>query len=296
MRLIADGVVDRDGVTGLAARLGYTVRQVERVLGAELGAGPLALARAQRAQTARTLIESTDLPLSDVAFAAGFSSIRQFNDTIRAVFDCPPTQLRHRRGGRRGLRAPEAGAVVLRLPVRKPFSHDGAFAHLAATAAPGCEEVRDGAFRRSFRLPHGVGFVGLTPHDDHVRAVLHLEDFRDLPVATARCRRLLDLDADPTAMSEVLSADPALRPLITRAPGRRIPRTVDEHELATRVVLGQQVSTAAARTLTARLVTEYGRPVSDPAGGLTHLFPTAGDLRDATVPGIPARGATRYRR
>ena len=245
MRLIADGTIDREGVPGLAARLGYTTRQVERVLSAELGAGPLALARAQRAQTARLLTECTELPLSEVAFAAGFSSIRQFNDTVRTVFGCPPGELR-----RRATTVPAAGsaaAITLRLPVRRPFSYSGLFGHLAATAVPGVEEVRDGTFRRTLRLPNATGIVALTPREDHVACVLRLADFRDLPVAVARCRRLLDLDADPVPIAETLAGDPALAGAVAADPGRRIPRTVDEHELAIRVVLGQQVSGRAGR-------------------------------------------------
>ncbi|OBI88760.1 DNA-3-methyladenine glycosylase 2 family protein [Mycobacterium asiaticum] len=281
MRLIADGTVDREGVTGLAAHLGYTTRQVERLLHAEVGAGPLALARAQRMQTARVLIETTDLPFGDVAFAAGFSSIRQFNDTVRLVCDSTPTALRQRAAARfRSARTVSAGAVSLRLPVRTPFAYEGVFGHLAATAVPGCEEVRDGAYRRTLRLTCGNGLVSLTPAPDHVRCQLVLDDFRDLTTATARCRRLLDLDADPEAVVEALSADPDLGPVVAKAPGQRIPRTVDEAELAVRTVLGQQVSTKAARTHAARLVAAYGQPVHDGAGGLTHTFPSMEQLAD----------------
>ncbi|MET0702270.1 MAG: DNA-3-methyladenine glycosylase 2 family protein, partial [Mycobacterium sp.] len=190
MRLIADGTVDREGVTGLAAKLGYTTRQLERLLQAEVGAGPLALARAQRSQTARVLIETTDLPFSDIAFAAGFSSIRQFNDTVRTVCDTTPTALRQRAAARLKHEAqPQSpGQLTLRLPVRTPFAYEGVFGHLGATAVPGCEEVRDGAFRRTLRLDHGNGIVGLTPGPDHVRCALTLDDFRDLSTAIARCR------------------------------------------------------------------------------------------------------------
>jgi len=276
VRLLADGVVDREGVAGLAARLGYSRRQVERALLAELGAGPLALARAQRAQTARTLVETTDLPLADVAFAAGFGSVRQFNDTVREVYASTPGQLRGRGAGG------TPGSIVLRLPFRAPLHADQLFGHLAATAVPGVEEWRDGAYRRTLRLPHGSGVVALTPGADAVGCRLWLADLRDLPAAVARCRRLLDLDADPVAVDGVLGGDEVLAPWVTKVPGRRVPRTVDGHELALRAVLGQQVSTAAARTHAARLVLAVGEPVPDPAGGLTHLFPTA-----AAVAGLP---------
>ena len=283
MRLIADGTVDREGVAGLAGHLGYTTRQLERLLQAEVGAGPLALARAQRAQTARVLIETTDLPLADVAFAAGFSSIRQFNDTVRAVFESTPTALRLRAANGAGSAESPAnspGAVYLRLPVRTPFAYEGVFGHLAAGTVPGCEEVRDGAYRRSLRLPTGSAVVTLTPAVDHVRCQLVLDDFRDLTTAIARCRRLLDLDADPEAVVDALSRDPELAPVVEKAPGQRIPRTVDEAELAVRAVLGQQVSTKAARTHAGRLVAAYGQPVHDPEGSLTHTFPSVEQLAD----------------
>lgn len=273
MRLIGDGVVDRDGVPGLANRLGYSTRQVERQLLAELGAGPLALARAQRAQTARLLIETTALPMAEIAFAAGFSSIRTFNDTVREVFALAPGELRSR--------APKAatptpgtpGVLSLRLPFRAPLTPDNLFGHLIATAVPGVEEWRDGAYRRTLRLPYGHGIAALTPTADHIACRLSLTDLRDLTIAISRCRRMLDLDADPVAVDDQLRADPLLAPLVDKAPGRRVPRTVDEAEFAVRAVLGQQVSTAAARTHAARLVTAHGEPVDDPEGGLTHLFP-----------------------
>lgn len=277
MRLIADGVVDREGVPGLAARLGYSARQIERQLLAELGAGPLALARAQRAQTARLLIETTPLPMADIAFAAGFSSIRTFNDTVREVFALTPTDLRARTP-RTAAAGPASGALTLRLPFRAPLNPDNLFGHLAATAVPGVEEWRDGAYRRTLRLPYGHGVVALTPTPDHIACRLTLSDLRDLTVAISRCRRMLDLDADPVAVDDQLRTDPLLAPLVDKAPGRRVPRTADEAEFAVRAVLGQQVSTAAARTHAARLVTAHGDPVDDPEGGLTHLFPTPAAL------------------
>ncbi|WP_306300078.1 DNA-3-methyladenine glycosylase 2 family protein [Streptomyces sp. NRRL B-24085] len=276
MRLIADGVVDREGVPGLAARLGYSTRQIERQLLAELGAGPLALARAQRAQTARILIETTALPMADIAFAAGFSAIRTFNDTVREVFALAPSELRTRAARRTAPDTP--GFLSLRLPFRAPLNPDNLFGHLAATAVPGVEEWRDGAYRRTLRLPYGHGVVALTPRPDHIACRLTLSDLRDLTVAISRCRRMLDLDADPVAIDDQLRTDPLLAPLVDKAPGRRVPRTVDEEEFAIRAVLGQQVSTAAARTHAARLVTAHGEPVDDPEGGLTHLFPTPAAL------------------
>ena len=138
---------------------------------------------------------------------------------------------------------------------------------------PGVEEWRDGAYRRTLRLPHGPGMVALRPLADHVACQLSLADLRDLATAISRCRRLLDLDADPVAVADLLREDPVLTPLVDKAPGRRVPRTVDPAEFAVRAVIGQQVSTAAARTHAGRLAQAHGEPVEDPAGGLTRLFP-----------------------
>jgi len=299
MRLIADGVVDREGVPGMARQLGYSTRQLERLLLAEVGAGPVALARCQRAQTARVLIETTDLRMAVVAFAAGFASIRQFNDTVRAVFDVSPSGLRAKAAGRSGAFSggtsgsrPMTGSespgrdaagvatsgqrIQLRLPFRPPFFPDGLFGHLAATAIPGCEEIRDGSYRRTMSLPGGTAIVALSPRPDHIACSLRLRDLRDLTSAIARCRRLLDLDADPEAVDAALSDDPAVAKLVAKSGGQRVPRTVDEHEMALRAVLGQQVSTSGARRTAARLVSLLGTRVSDEDGGLTHAFPTVG--------------------
>jgi AraC family transcriptional regulator of adaptative response / DNA-3-methyladenine glycosylase II len=193
---------------------------------------------------------------------------------VREVFATTPGELRAKARGPVAAR----GTVVLRLPFRQPLFPDNLFGHLVATAVPGVEEWRDGAYRRILRLPHGTGVVALSPAPDHIRCELSLHDLRDLSTAIARCRRLLDLDADPVAVDAALSEDEALEPLVRKAPGRRVPRTVDEHELALRAVLGQQVSTKAAQTLTARLVRAVGTEIADSSGGLTHVFPTAEQL------------------
>ncbi|MFD6755669.1 DNA-3-methyladenine glycosylase 2 family protein [Micromonospora gifhornensis] len=251
MRLIADGVVDRDGVPGLAARLGYTERHLHRMLRAELGAGPLALARAQRAQTARTLIESTELGLAEIAFAAGFGSVRQFNDTIREVYGVPPSQLRARRRTALG----GSGTITLRLAYRPPLHAPALLEFLALRTLPGVDEVRDGTYRRGLRLPHGTGAVALTPADGHVAATLRLTDLRDLAPAVARCRHLLDLDADPVAVDQTLSADPALAAAVAAEPGVRVPHAVDGFEMAVRAITTQQVSLTSARTTLTHLLT-----------------------------------------
>ncbi len=271
MRLIADGVVDRDGVAGLARRLGYSERHVHRLLVAEVGAGPQALARAQRAQTARLLIEGTDLPFGEVAFAAGFASIRQFNDTVGRVFAATPTRLRRRR--RPGSAPVAVEGLAIRLAGRAPAWHEGTVAHLARRAVPGLEEVADGTYRRALRLPRGAGIVELTPAAMHVRARLHLADLRDLAAAVERCRRLFDLDADPVAVDAHLRHDPALAPLVAARAGLRVPGTTDAEEVALRTVLGQQVTLATGVSLASRLVERLGGVVDDPRGVITRTFP-----------------------
>jgi AraC family transcriptional regulator, regulatory protein of adaptative response / DNA-3-methyladenine glycosylase II len=275
MRLIADGVVDRLGVAGLAHELGCSVRHLRRRLVDELGVGPLELARSQRAQTARTLLETTHAPVSEVASAAGFGSLRQFNATIRAVFDLTPTELRRR--ARRG-RASQAGELALRLPFRAPLDGGALLGWLAARAVPGVEEVDGDVYRRSLRLPRGPGVVELAFERDCVRCLLWLDDLRDLTPAVQRCRRLLDLDADPGAVAEHLGADALVGPLVRAAPGLRVPGTVDGAELAVRAVLGQQVSVPAARTGAGRLVAEHGEALARPRGAVTALFPAAAAL------------------
>jgi AraC family transcriptional regulator of adaptative response / DNA-3-methyladenine glycosylase II len=293
MRLIADGEVERSGVPGLAAHLGYSERQLHRQLVGELGVGALALARAQRAQTARVLIETTDLPMADIAFAAGFASIRQFNDTVREIFATTPTGLR-----RTGSRATQGtpGWLTLRLAARAPYEAAEVLLFLGAHAVPGLEEWDGTTFCRVLDLPHGPAVVQLSPAPEGgagVTARLRLTELRDLGAAVTRCRRMLDLDADPAAVDDVLGADPALAPLVAGAPGRRVPSSPDAPELAIRAVLGQQVSVAGARTLTARVVTAAGIPLPEPVGTLTHAFPRPDALADADLTAVGLTGARR---
>ena len=335
MRLIGDGVVERDGVPGLATRLGYSERHLGRVLSAELGAGPLALARAHRAHTARLLVETTPMAMADVAFASGFASVRQFNDTVREVCRVPPTTLRVE-AGRRAVPA-ATGTIVLRLPYRPPFDAAGLLAFFGRGRWSGSSRWTVAPTGRTMRLPRGpatveahlapagrtVGGGGVRrpararrtavtsvgPHTLHSRCGGRSEgatarssrrypppggcDGRDgatarrrLPAplrsprpgpAVARLRRLLDLDADPTAVDAVLGADPVLASSVAAVPGIRLPGTVDPAETALRAVLGQQVSVAAARTAAARLADALGERLSPAfAGdGPDVLFPTA---------------------
>ena len=287
MRLIADGTVDREGVPGLARRLGFSERHLRRLLAEQVGAGPAALARAQRANTARHLIESTAMPFSDAAFAAGFHSVRQFNETISDVYASTPSVMRRR--AKRASPRP-FGVVELRLSCREPFDGAALLRFLEVRAVPGLEEVSGGTYRRALTLPHGLGIVELTPEVHAVHCVLHLDDLRDLATAVARCRRLLDLDADPRAISEVLGRDKVIGGLVRARPGLRVPGCVDGGELALRSVLGQHVSLRTTRIRTARLVESFGTPLEQPLGRVTHLFPPAAVLAEADPLAFAALG------
>ena len=271
MRLITDGVVERDGVDGLARRLGYSSRHLTRVLVAELGAGPLALARAHRAQNARTLLVSTDIPIADVAFASGFSSIRQFNETIQEVYESTPTAVRARGNSHGGFRpspaGTEPGSITLRLPARPPFDAAGLFRHFADHAIAGLETGDEGTFERRIALPGGAAWVKLQA--DSAASVLctaTVTSLADVGALVARVRRFLDLDADSLAIDSALGADPALAPLVAAVPGIRIPGSFDTAETLFRTLVGQQISVAAARTVLGRLTAELGTD---------GLFPTA---------------------
>jgi methylphosphotriester-DNA--protein-cysteine methyltransferase/3-methyladenine DNA glycosylase/8-oxoguanine DNA glycosylase len=286
VRLIGDGIVDREGVAGLADRLGYSARQVQRQLNAELGAGPIALARAQRGHTARVLLQTTTLQATEIAFAAGFASVRQFNDTIREIYAATPTELRALRPGRPAADKGAAG-IPLRLAHRGPYAADRMFDHLAAHAVTGIEEVTgepgDRTYRRTLRLPGGAGIAEVRERPGSGRWLdcrLHLTDLRDLTTANQRMRRLLDLDADPCAVAERLGADPSLAPHVASRPGLRIPGAADPHESAIRTVVG----TSAASTL----VAAHGERLPAPSGGLTHLFPRARDLTGTGHPALRA--------
>jgi AraC family transcriptional regulator, regulatory protein of adaptative response / DNA-3-methyladenine glycosylase II len=285
MRLIADGVVDREGVPGLARRLAVSVRHLHRLLVETVGAPPLALARSQRAYQARLLVETTGMSFGEVAFAAGFASIRQFNDTLREIFDATPSQLRA--AVRRRDDPHRGGGLTLRLAVRPPYDPVGVVGWLAARALPGIEEYVDAAFRRVLRLPGGSGTVTLRPAPDHVQATFRLATMADLGAAVARCRRLLDLDADPGSYLPVLAADPALAPLTKAVPGLRLPGTVDGAETALRTVLGAHAQILAAA---------IGEPLPSPDGGLTHTFPDPATISAAADDlALPAAQASTVR-
>ncbi|MER6561829.1 AlkA N-terminal domain-containing protein [Streptomyces sp. NPDC001027] len=302
MRLIGDGVVDREGVTGLAVRLGYSARQIQRQLTAELGAGPVALARAQRAHTARILLQTTGLPITEIAFASGFASVRQFNDTVRDVYASTPTELRAAgrttgRGAGPSAATPSAG-IGLRLAHRGPYHYAAVFDLLHRQAVPGVEEVSGPTgrrtYRRTLRLPYGTGIAAVSEcpggragnrgpasavhPGGWLDARLRLTDPRDLTTAVQRLRRLFDLDADPYAVDERLGADPRLAPLVAARPGLRAPGAADPEEYAMRALVG--------RAEAERLVRAYGKVLDAPCGSLNRLFPEPAVLAEAE-PGGP---------
>ncbi len=303
MRLIADGVVDRDGVEGLALRLGYTARHLRRLLTDELGAGPVALARARRAQTARALLVGTGLPITEVAFAAGFGSIRQFNHTMRDVFAVRPGELRvmsHPASSEPGDGAARSGVRLdLSLPVRQPFDAVGVFRFLATRAVEGIEVADVGSddrlrYARTLALPQGPGAVDVVATRRpgtgwEVRLRLEVSSLADVAPAVARVRRLLDLDADPVAIDAALGGDPQLAPLVRRTPGIRVPGAVDPHEILVRAIVGQQISVVRATAHLDRLVAVAGERWVSSIAGLDRLFPTPERIIEHVPP--PVQGA-----
>ncbi|THA62138.1 DNA-3-methyladenine glycosylase 2 family protein [Streptomyces sp. A0958] len=283
MRMIGDGVVDREGVPGLAHRLGYSPRQVQRQLNAELGAGPVALARAQRAHTARVLLQTTALPVTEIAFAAGFASVRQFNDTVRQIYARTPSALRAEAGTGLGAAVREARTtgIPLRLAHRGPYAAGDVFDLIAAHTVARVEEVSGEpggrTYRRTLRLPYGTAIAAVDERSagNWLDARIHLTDLRDLTTAVQRLRRLFDLDADPYAVDELLAADPQLAPDVAARPGLRSPGAADAEEFAVRALVGHPAA--------GELVAEYGKALDVPCGGLTHVFPEPGALADADV-------------
>ena len=285
LRLIADGAVEstageaEGGVAGLAKRLHVSERHLHRSFVAELGVGPLAVARTRRAQLALQLLDQTALPVTEVAYAAGFASLRQFNATMQELYGRTPTQLRD---GRRPLGA----GLTLRLSLREPYDGAAILDYLAGRAIPGVEEVTGGSYRRVVATRGGPAVLELRPVGGAAVLTLTGGDARQLAAVVARSRRLLDLDADPAAVAAALGDDPALAGLVTRRPGLRVPGAYDGFELAVRALLGQQVTVRGASTLAGRLVAAVGTPLPQPVGTLAYAFPTADAVAAADLSGL----------
>lgn len=282
LRLIRAGAVTDDDLDGLAERLGVGERQLRRLFAKHLGVAPGAVARAQRLHDARVLLAETSLPVGEIAFAAGFRSLRQFNHAVRASFGDSPTGLR-RRASRRAV-ARGDGIYEMRLAYRPPFAWSSLLGFLAARAIPGVESVDGERYRRAVGEASFVEVEHLPAAACVVLRVHGAECSSLLPYA-ARARRLFDLDADPLPIAVQLGRSATLAECVRRAPGLRVPGAWDPFEIAVRAVLGQQVSVAAATTLAGRLARRFGRPV-DVGPELTHLFPTAEALAAADVAAI----------
>jgi AraC family transcriptional regulator of adaptative response / DNA-3-methyladenine glycosylase II len=280
LRLIERGVLDELGVDALAAQLGIGDRYLRRLFAHHLGTSPQAVAASRRAHFARVLLDASAQPVTQVALASGFHSVRQFNDVIRAVFGQTPTQLRAKRPRR-------DGDTQLRLAFRPPIAWDTLLGFLTARSIPGVERVEAGTYRRTFLGPAGPELLSVRLSAD--RDALELTVSGAAPVGlfdvVRRTRRLFDLDADPMAIAEQLRSA-GLR----LAPGLRVPGSWDTFETLVRAVLGQQISVAAATTLSGRLAQRFGVPFAG-APGLTHLFPTPAALARSDLSVIGLTGA-----
>ena len=289
LRLVAEGALDGAGVADLAGRVGLGERQLRRLFQHHVGASPVAVAQTRRVHFAKKLLDETDLPVTEVALAAGFASIRRFNTAMRAAYRAAPRELRR---SSRAAGAPEP-ELVLRLAYRPPLAFDALLGFLAARAIPGVEEVRGSAYRRSVVWNGEAGVVAVERGRDERHLLLRAPAAlaRGLAFLAARARRLFDLDADPAAIASHLARDPALARRLRRLPGLRVPGAWDGFELAVRAILGQQITVAGATALAGRLVERWGRPLARGDGSLGALFPAAADLAAADLEGVGLPGA-----
>jgi AraC family transcriptional regulator, regulatory protein of adaptative response / DNA-3-methyladenine glycosylase II len=297
MARIAEGALDGPGasVERLADSLGVGERQLRRLFDQHIGASPLAVAQTRRVLFAKQLLHDTRLPMASVAMAAGFGSIRRFNDTFLTLYKRPPSQLR-----RRSIVASAAAPLALRLSYRPPFDWNALLAFFIPRAIPGVEEVGDGTYRRVVRVdgPTGdyVAIVAVShlPARNALQAEITCEHVQALPVIASRLRRIFDLDADTETIARHLSRDREFAQTVRRQPGLRTPGGWDAFEIAVRAILGQQISVAAARGLAAKLVQLSTRPITLSDATLTHAFPTAKQLvaADLSALGMPAARRT----
>jgi AraC family transcriptional regulator of adaptative response / DNA-3-methyladenine glycosylase II len=295
LRLISSGALDAQGVPELAARLGVGERHLTRLFVEQIGTTPGAVARTRRAHFARKLIDQTSLPMTEVALASGFRSVRRFNAAFRESFALSPSALRRDRQA-----GADGASIELQLSYRAPFDWRHLLAFLAVRAIPGREQVRDGVYRRIFEQDGRPGWIEVTHDAKNEVLRLRVEPARTrcLPWIVDRTRRLLDLDADPLAIAAGLSRERRMKALCRRRPGLRVPGAWDGFELAIRAILGQQVSVKGATTLSGRLVARFGAPIEDPLhAGLDRAFPSPEVLARANLEtiGMPARRADAIR-
>ncbi len=285
LALIEAGALDNGDVDSLAERLGVGERQLRRLFQQHVGASPVAVAQTRRVLLAKQLLHETRMPMAEVALAAGFGSVRRFNETFQQLFDRPPAKLR-RLGGAE-VAAGEGGAATIRLPYRAPYDWPAMLAFLSARAIPGVEAVREGRYARSLRVGAARGVVMIEPGEgDYIKATLRFPKVEAWPAVIARVRRVFDLAADPAVIQAHLSEDPDLAPLVAARPGLRAPGAWDGFELAVRAVLGQQITVQAARMLAGKITAAHGAPLEDEAAnalGLTHFFPEPAALAQADV-------------
>jgi AraC family transcriptional regulator of adaptative response / DNA-3-methyladenine glycosylase II len=289
--MIAEGALDDDGdLESLAARLGVGSRHLRRLFEQYVGAPPIAVAQAQRILFAKKLIDETSMSMAQVAFTAGFGSIRRFNDAMRRTYGRAPGDLRRARSGAR-----DRVGITLEIPFVPPYDWSALVGFLAPRAIPGVESVAEDRYLRTVTIGEAVGRLEVRPAEtgDHLRVTLDLSDLSSLPAAVARVRRLFDVDADITTIEEHLARDPRLAPLVGARPGVRVPGAWDPFELMVRAILGQQVSVAAATTLAGRLAARYGTPLPSANAGEDVpclLFPAPEQLRDLdpAAIGLPA--------
>ena len=277
---IEAGCLNEGGVDELSAALGVTSRHLRRAMESELGVTPVELAQTRRLALAKQLLQDTALPLTDVAFAAGFSSVRRFNALFQARFGRPPSALRRENGAGSG-----RDCITLRLDYRPPLAWEELLAFLAMRSIPGVEVVEGGEYRRTVEVSGEVGWLAVRPDERRaaLRARVSISLASRLMSVVARLRALFDLDAQPALVAEHLGQDPVLAARVEQRPGLRVPGVFDPFEAAVRAILGQQVSVRAATTLAGRLVQRFGRPVAQDVGGVGWLFPSA-----AQIAGVPA--------
>lgn len=285
MRLIGEGALDEGSVEDLAERLGVGDRHLRRLFQEHLGASPLAVAQTRRLLFAKKLLDETHLPVSEIAFASGFASIRRFNDAVRKSWDRSPRELR----GKRARTKSKAPSLVLRLPFRPPFDWEALVGYLGFRAIPGVETIHEGTYARSIRLDDAVGIVQVSrqPEENHLIAELRLSGPASIIRVSDRLKRIFDLSADPERIAAQLRRDPTLRGRVRAHPGLRVPGAWDGFELGVRAILGQQVSVRGATTLAGRIAEVYGEQLPGLPAGLavdgpapTRVFPDAAALVD----------------
>ena len=293
VQLILDGGLDGKTEHDLGARLGVSARHLRRLFGDHLGVTPDRLARSSRAHFARRLLDDTNFTITEIAFAAGFGSVRQLNRVCQEVFRAAPRELRARR--RAGDRLVADGGLVLRLPFQPPLDWDAMLGYLRKRAIAGVEHVWANTYQRTVVIDRDPGVLELSRGGpDHLLLRAHLPHWEGLIHVAQRARHIFNLDADTEAATQHLVGDPIIGPLIHARPGLRAPGTWDPFETGVRAIVGQQVSVAGAGTITARIVERHGTPVPGlQALGLTHLFPSPSTLAAADLSGL---GLTSSRR